>query len=60
MLHDMKAVKMLGISDKLFDSVSGLRREELKASERFRVLILWQIAICRPRHSRMVIMVNNC
>ncbi|CAI7606472.1 unnamed protein product [Penicillium pancosmium] len=45
MLHDMKAVKMLGISDKLFDSVSGLRREELKASERFRVLILWQIAI---------------
>jgi hypothetical protein len=48
MLHDMKAVKMLGISDKLFESVSGLRKEELKASERFRVLILWQVAICRP------------
>ncbi|KAJ5085131.1 hypothetical protein N7532_009902 [Penicillium argentinense] len=45
MLQDMKSVKMLGISEKLFDSISGLRKKELQVSERFRILILWELAL---------------
>lgn len=59
MLHDMKAVKMLGICGKLFDSISSLRKKELQVSERFRVLILWQIAICKINPLRVCVSVTN-
>ncbi|TWU72314.1 hypothetical protein ED733_000129 [Metarhizium rileyi] len=43
MIGDMKAVKMLGLTDTLFDLVWKLRRAELQASEKFRKLLVWQI-----------------
>jgi hypothetical protein len=46
MLNDMKAVKMLGLREKLFKSVSLLRQVELEASQRFRILLIWQVALC--------------
>ncbi|KAJ5592008.1 uncharacterized protein N7459_002377 [Penicillium hispanicum] len=45
MLHDMKAVKMLGLSEKLFQSVSRLREVELQVSERFRYLLVGQVIL---------------
>lgn len=42
-IGDMKAVKMLGLTDTLFDLVWKLRRAELQASEKFRKLLVWQI-----------------
>ncbi|KAJ5140959.1 hypothetical protein N7448_004367 [Penicillium atrosanguineum] len=45
MLNDMKAVKMLGLREKLFKAVSLLRTAELKASQRFRVLLIWMVAL---------------
>jgi ATP-binding cassette subfamily C (CFTR/MRP) protein 1 len=49
-LSDMKGVKMLGLTDFLFTIVSQLRQVELKTSERFRKLLIWQIALCKnPR-----------
>jgi ATP-binding cassette subfamily C (CFTR/MRP) protein 1 len=49
MLHDMKAVKMLGLSDRLFDYVSQLRIMELQVSERFRKLLIGQVLLCRMK-----------
>lgn len=46
MLNDMKAVKLLGLREKLFKAVSLLRQVELRVSERFRVLLIWQVALC--------------
>ncbi|KAL1981835.1 hypothetical protein VTN96DRAFT_2080 [Rasamsonia emersonii] len=43
MLGDMKAVKMLGLTDILFTLISKFRKIELKTSERFRKLIIWQV-----------------
>ena len=49
-LSDMKGVKMLGLTDVLFTIISQLRQIELKTSERFRKLLIWQIALCKnPR-----------
>lgn len=45
MLSDMKAVKMLGLSGVLESIISQLRVVELKASETFRSLIIWQILV---------------
>ena len=45
MLSDMKAVKMLGLSSVLETIISQLRVVELKTSETFRSLIIWQILI---------------
>ncbi|POR36613.1 Uncharacterized protein TPAR_03195 [Tolypocladium paradoxum] len=45
MLSDMKAVKMLGLTDTLFNVTWKLRKDELRASERFRKLLTWQILI---------------
>ena len=45
MLHDMKAVKMLGLSEKLFDCVSQLRKVELQVFQRFRVLLIGQVVL---------------
>jgi hypothetical protein len=46
MLQDMKSIKMLGLTEKLFESVSQLRRVELQVSERFRKLIVAQVILC--------------
>lgn len=45
MLSDMNAVKMLGFSGVLESIISQLRVVELKASETFRSLIIWQILV---------------
>lgn len=47
MLRDMKAVKMLGLVDLMYQLITELRALELHASERFRVLRIWRILICR-------------
>lgn len=47
MLGDMKAVKMLGLTDILFTLISKFRKIELKTSERFRKLIIWQVVFCK-------------
>ena len=46
-LADMKAVKMLGLSDVIHSIISALRKVELKTSTRLRKLILLEVAICR-------------
>ncbi|KAJ5698780.1 hypothetical protein N7462_000785 [Penicillium macrosclerotiorum] len=45
MLHDMKSVKMLGLGDKLYACLSQLRKIELQVSEKFRILLIWQVAL---------------
>ncbi|KXH61282.1 ABC transporter [Colletotrichum salicis] len=45
MLGDMKAIKMLGLSGVLSTTITELRRVELKASEKFRKLVLSQILV---------------
>ncbi|KAJ6086438.1 hypothetical protein N7467_005352 [Penicillium canescens] len=45
MLQDMKSIKMLGLTEKLFESVSQLRRVELQVSERFRRLLVGQVIL---------------
>ncbi|KAJ5307053.1 hypothetical protein N7508_006068 [Penicillium antarcticum] len=45
MLQDMKSIKMLGLTEKLFESVSQLRRVELQVSEKFRRLLVWQVIL---------------
>ena len=47
MLQDMKSIKMLGLTEKLFESVSQLRRVELQVSERFRRLLVGQVILCK-------------
>lgn len=46
-LGDMKAVKMLGLTDVLYSIISVLRKVELKTSTKLRKLILLQVAICK-------------
>lgn len=46
MLNDMKSVKMLGLGDKLYACVSTLRQVELQVSQKFRVLLIWQVVLC--------------
>ncbi|PWY93092.1 multidrug resistance-associated protein [Aspergillus sclerotioniger CBS 115572] len=45
MLGDMKAVKMLGLADVLFDLVTKLRKAELEASSRFRKLFIFMVVL---------------
>jgi len=45
MLGDMKAVKMLGLSNALEKIITQLRVAEMKTSERVRGLFVWQIII---------------
>ncbi|XRM42747.1 hypothetical protein ABZX51_005956 [Aspergillus tubingensis] len=45
MLRDIKSVKMLGLSRVLLNTISELRKIELKISERFRKLLIWEIVI---------------
>jgi hypothetical protein len=46
MLNDMKSVKMLGLGEKLYACVSSLRQVELQVSQKFRVLLIWQVVLC--------------
>lgn len=47
MLRDIKSIKMLGLSQVMFQTISNLRKIELETSERFRKLLIWEIVICR-------------
>ncbi|KAH8892336.1 ABC transporter [Thozetella sp. PMI_491] len=45
LLGDMKAVKMLGLSERMYDLVQGLRKVEIETSRAFRKLLIWQIYV---------------
>ncbi|KAK2616711.1 hypothetical protein QQS21_000323 [Conoideocrella luteorostrata] len=45
MLENIKAVKMLGLSQKLSSIVQGLRHAEIVASTAFRKLLIWRIVL---------------
>ena len=53
MLRDIKSIKMLGLSRVMLQKVSNLRKIELKISERFRKLLIWEIVICRQENRLM-------
>lgn len=53
MLRDIKSIKMLGLSRVMLQKVSNLRKIELKTSERFRKLLIWEIVICRQENPVM-------
>jgi ATP-binding cassette subfamily C (CFTR/MRP) protein 1 len=46
MLGSMKSVKMMGLSDKLFDTLQSQRVRELELSKKFRVMNIWRIILC--------------
>ncbi|PIG85348.1 sulfonylurea receptor/ ABC transporter [Aspergillus arachidicola] len=45
MLGNIKAVKMLGLTDVLYSMLFSLRQIELKTSQRFRKLLLWTVSL---------------
>ncbi|KAK9777262.1 putative ATP-binding cassette transporter [Seiridium cardinale] len=45
MLSNMKAVQMLGMTGFLRNAITKLRELELRTSERFRMLLIWQILL---------------
>ena len=47
MLSDVKAVKMLGLTNVMAELILKLRTVELQTSEKFRVLRIWRIMICK-------------
>lgn len=47
MLGDMKAVKMLGLSSKMFDIISRLRNIEIDKSAKYRKVLLGEIFFCK-------------
>jgi ATP-binding cassette subfamily C (CFTR/MRP) protein 1 len=46
MLGSMKSVKMMGLSDNLFDTLHNLRIRELDLMKKFRVMFLWRLLLC--------------
>lgn len=54
MLGDMKAVKMLGLTGVLGNIIDGLRRAELKTSEKFRKYLLWTIQVCKSTKDALI------
>lgn len=46
MLGSMKSVKMMGLSDKLFDTLDSHRIRELNFSKQFRMMSLWRLLLC--------------
>jgi hypothetical protein len=44
MLGSMKGIKMLGLQSSLMKFVHGLRMDELGISEKFRKLLVWNMA----------------
>jgi len=51
MLGDMKAVKMLGLTNKMFDIIDRLQRIEIETSRRFRKIFIAQVFFCECRPS---------
>lgn len=49
MLHDMKSVKALSLTDKLLSCITELRYVELRVSKRFRGLLIIQAVLCMCR-----------
>ena len=47
MLANMKSVKMMGLSEILFDSLQSQRVRELNLSKRFRVMMMWRMLLCK-------------
>ena len=45
MLGSMKSVKMMGLSDNLFDTLHNLRVRELDLMKKFRVMFLWRLLL---------------
>lgn len=50
MLENMKAIKMLGLDEALYTTVSNLREVELKTSEVFRKLLICTVTLCECIH----------
>ncbi len=46
MLGSMKSVKMMGLSDNMFETLDGYRSRELNLSKRFRWMSLWRMLLC--------------
>jgi ATP-binding cassette, subfamily C (CFTR/MRP), member 1 len=55
MLGSMKSVKMMGLSDHLFDSIQKQRVRELDLSKRFRVLGMFRMILCKVEFAPQVI-----
>jgi hypothetical protein len=46
MLGSMKSVKMMGLSNILFDIIQNHRVRELELSKQYRVMSLWRVLLC--------------
>jgi ATP-binding cassette subfamily C (CFTR/MRP) protein 1 len=53
MLEQMKSVKMMGLSDTMFDAVHKLRLDEIEVSKSYRVTTIWRFLLCKSIHSRL-------
>lgn len=49
MLGEMKAVKMLGLTDVMSETIQSLRKDEIDTSKSFRKLIVATILLCKLR-----------
>ena len=47
MLKDIRAVKMLGVSDRMFDIISRFRQVEITKSKKFRKILVAEIFFCK-------------
>lgn len=47
MLGSMKSVKMMGLSNVLFDTLQSQRVRELDLSKKFRVMGMWRMMLCK-------------
>ena len=47
MLDDMKAVKMLGLSTIISNTIQRLRRVEIQTSKVYRKLLVWNVLLCK-------------
>ena len=45
MLGSMKGVKMCGMTDQLLESIQQMRLDELRISEKFRKLLIWNMGL---------------
>lgn len=50
MLANMRTVKMLGLSPRMFDLVFGARDTEIKHSTRYRWALIAQVWFCKSIH----------
>jgi ABC-type multidrug transport system fused ATPase/permease subunit len=55
MLGSMKSVKMMGLSDYLFESIQKQRVRELDLSKRFRILGMFRMILCKIEFALQVI-----